>query len=86
MRYFTALCSVQYDKCAECVILSEAKNLFIRGTRYFTTLRSVQYELRGRCHFEQSEKSQKKTQTLLLSALLEVLPLESSRGLHPLAP
>ena len=61
-------------------------NPFIRGTRYFTTLRSVQYELRGRCHFEQSEKSQKKTQTLLLSALLEVLPLESSRGLHPLAP
>ena len=92
MRHFTALRSVQYDNFAERVILSEAKNLFIRRMRYFTALRSVQYDnfalcvilsvaegslysqneilhctafrsvwqLRGNCHFEQSEKSQKK--------------------------
>lgn len=44
MRYFTALRSVQYDNFAECVILSEAKNLFIRRMRYFTALCSVQYD------------------------------------------
>ena len=37
MRYFTALRSVQYDNFAERVILSVAKNLFIRGMRHFTT-------------------------------------------------
>ena len=44
MRNFTALRSVQYDYFAEIVILSEAKNLFIRGMRYCTALRSVQYD------------------------------------------
>ena len=43
MRYCTALRSDQYDNFAEIVILSEAKNPFIRGMRYFTALRSVQY-------------------------------------------
>ena len=44
MRYFTALRSVQYDNFALRVILSKAKNPFIRRMRYFTALRSVQYD------------------------------------------
>ena len=51
MRYFTALCSVQYDKRANNVILSEAEGSLKQRKisrrhikRYFTALCSVQYD------------------------------------------
>ena len=39
------------------VILSEAKNLSIRGMRYFTSLRLFSMTNCVPCHFERSEKS-----------------------------
>ncbi|MBO5865326.1 MAG: hypothetical protein J6Q73_04665 [Bacteroidaceae bacterium] len=51
MRYFTALCTVQYDNSANNVILSEAEGSLKQRKisrrhikRYFTALCSVQYD------------------------------------------
>ncbi len=49
-------------------------HLFIRGMRYFTALRSVQYDNFALRVILSVAKNLKKTQTLLLTALLEILP------------
>ena len=65
MRYFTAQCSVQYDKFASGVILNEVKNPFIRGMRYFTAQCSVQYDKFASGVILNEVKNLKKTQTVL---------------------